>query len=343
MMRFLSPGCFLAFVIMFLSSCGKENRFSIDVEKEGTRVEIERFDKSFDSLRSTPELSRRLSELRSYYGVDFFDDYTAYVLQIGVADSIWFNDQLLALLNDSMYREIYDEVQSIYVKETMDSIAWELNTAWAYIHHYFPEKKLPRVYTHISGFNQSIVRTDSVISVSLDNYLGADYAPYSQIAYNYQLNGMNPHNVSLDIVYGFIQSEFETGTMNNLLDNIIERGKQMYLLKILMGGEKSDAQIMGFTEEQAAWCERNESAMWQYLMDNRLLFNTSHLLISRYVNPAPWTTDFPRESPGQAVVWLGMRIVESYMRANENIGLKQLIGTHDARKILSESNYKPKR
>lgn len=329
------------FLVLLSVSCGEKNRFMIDVKKEGIHVEIERFDRSLDSLRRSPNLTADVQKVRTRYGKDFFDNYSTRVVQIGTCDSVWFNDQLLALLNDSMYRTVYDEVQAIYVQDVIDTITMELETAWAYLHHYFPEKPLPRVYAHISGFNQSIVRTEDVISVSLDNYLGSDYAPYSQIAYNYQLNGMNPSNVSLDIVYGYIQSEFETGVMNNLLENIIERGKQMYLLKVLTGGEKTEAELMGYTAEQGEWCKRNESAMWQYLMDNRLLFNTSHLVISRFVNPAPWTTDFPRESPGQAVVWLGMRIVESYMNANKEVTLSELMQQHDAQKILSESNYKP--
>ncbi|MBQ3895705.1 MAG: hypothetical protein II734_01185, partial [Paludibacteraceae bacterium] len=129
----------------------------------------------------------------------------------------------------------------------------------------------------------------------------------------------------------------ENGT---LLQSIIDNGKLLYLMNIVMPG-RTDKDIMGYNDQQYEWCVNNEKQMWNYLIEEKRLYNTSHLVISKFVNPAPFTSEFPQESPGQAVLWLGMRIVESYMDNNKNIGLKELMAEKNAQKILEESNYKP--
>ncbi len=340
--KLLVKAALLMGLLMVVVSCGKKNRFEIDVDKEAQKVKLERFDQDFDALRNSHDVDKDARALREKYSSEYMDAYTQRVIGIGEVDSVLFGDQVQSLLADSMYRSIYDEVQHVYDKAQVEAINSDLTTAWTYLHHYFPELKLPRVYGVISGFNQSIAVTETAVSVSLDCYLGADYAPYSQIGYDYQVKKWTPENVSMDVVYGYMSTVFEGGNKENLLQNIVESGKMLYLLSVVMPG-KTEQALLGFDEEQYAWCQRNESAMWNYLMENRLLYNTSHLVISKFVNPAPFTVDFPHESPGQAVLWLGMRIVREYMENNEDVTLPALMKEHDAQKILERSKYKPEK
>ena len=81
--------------------------------------------------------------------------------------------------------------------------------------------------------------------------------------------------------------------------------------------------IFGFTTDQMKFCRNNESQMWQYLIENNLLFSTDQFIIRKLTGEAPFTQYFSNESPGRAAVWLGFRIVESYMMRetrNENGG-----------------------
>ena len=63
--------------------------------------------------------------------------------------------------------------------------------------------------------------------------------------------------------------------------------------------------------------------MWQYLIEKDLLFSTDQLTIRKLTGEAPFTSYFTNESPGRAAVWIGFRIVESYMVKNPDISLEE--------------------
>ena len=57
----------------------------------------------------------------------------------------------------------------------------------------------------------------------------------------------------------------------------------------------------------------------------------------------PSATGMPPESPGNIGAWLGLQIVEAYMKQHPEKTLKELITEPiDAQRFLMESKYKPK-
>jgi hypothetical protein len=105
--------------------------------------------------------------------------------------------------------------------------------------------------------------------------------------------------------------------------------------------EQPDSLIMGFTAEQMGFCLNNESRMWEYLVEEKVLFNTDRMTIQKFTGNGPFTGDFTRESPARAAVWLGWRMVEDYMRHNNRITLRDLMYENDYQKILTLSKYNP--
>ena len=81
--------------------------------------------------------------------------------------------------------------------------------------------------------------------------------------------------------------------------------------------------------------------MWTYLLEYKLLFSTDYMIIRKLVFPAPFTSYFPKESPGRAVVWLGYKIIEAYMDENQTVTLPQLMEATDYQLILRKSKFKP--
>ena len=81
--------------------------------------------------------------------------------------------------------------------------------------------------------------------------------------------------------------------------------------------------------------------MWAFLVEHKLLFNTDKFIIDQFIQDGPFTKDFSKDSPGRAGVWLGYRVVESYMKHNRDIGLNDLMQETDYLKILNLSNYNP--
>ena len=81
--------------------------------------------------------------------------------------------------------------------------------------------------------------------------------------------------------------------------------------------------------------------MWQYLLENNLLFSTDQFNIRKLTGEAPFTAFFSKESPGRAAVWLGFRIVESYMMKNPGVKIGDMINITDVQSILEKAKYSP--
>ena len=81
--------------------------------------------------------------------------------------------------------------------------------------------------------------------------------------------------------------------------------------------------------------------MWQYLLEHDLLFETDQLVIRKLTGEAPFTTYYTNESPGRASVWIGFRIVESYMMKNPGVKIEDLMNNTDVQGLLEKAKYSP--
>jgi hypothetical protein len=155
---------------------------------------------------------------------------------------------------------------------------------------------------------------------------------------------MTPENIVPDCIYGWGASEWDFSTFkypaDNVLAEIIHLGKLKYFEKCMLP-ETSDELIFGFTADQLKFCRNNESQMWQYLIENNLLFSTDQLTIHKLTGEAPFTGYFTKESPGRAAVWIGFRIVESYMIKSHGLKIEEMIRDTDVQGILEKAKYSP--
>ena len=152
---------------------------------------------------------------------------------------------------------------------------------------------------------------------------------------------MRKECIPVDVVSAYLfHTLLYTSKQNRLLDQMIYRGKIMYLTAQIYD-ELPGYEVMGWTKEQWDWCVKNEREIWHLVMDKRDLFKTESLVISSYLNDGPFTLEVSQESPGRLGIWLGWRIVESFMEHNENVSLQELMAEGDAQKILEQSFYKP--
>ncbi len=328
---------FLLIITLLFSSC-KKDKFKINPNKVDLDIKIERFDRDLENM-DTLHLDKSIVAMQKKYG-DFFNVYSANVIMLGSPDSIYFKPTLKAFLRDSMIREVYKESQRVF--GDVSDIQAEVNTALKYIKYYFPNQEIPRVAMHISGFNQSVITTNNFVSISIDNYLGADYAIYKHLQgiYDYQLTNMTREKVAPDILLGYIMSEFPVENSGPLLNYMLSRGKIYYLQSILFPN-RTESDLMGYTEAQYKWCEENKKTMWRYLIENKKLYTTSQIECAKFINPSPFTIEFTQESPGQAVIWLGWQIVKSYMNSNSSVTLPELMANKNYQEILEKSNFKP--
>jgi hypothetical protein len=266
------------------------------------------------------------------------------VVNTGDINDPAFGDFMVRFCTDRQNNEVYAYAMKVF--PDMKPYEDKLKNAFAHYIHYFPERKVPAVYSCITGFNYSIIAGDSVLGISLDRYLGANCEYYPRLGiYSYLSARMTPENVVPDCMYGWGASEWVFDSAHyandNVLARIIHNGKLKYFEKCMLPDEPDEI-IFGFTPAQMKFCRNNEEQMWQYLVENDLLFSTDQFMIRKLTDEAPFTSYFTSESPGKAAVWIGFRIIESYMKKNPDISLDKLMSATDIQGILEKAKYSPR-
>ena len=128
-----------------------------------------------------------------------------------------------------------------------------------------------------------------------------------------------------------------------MLGDMIYFGKQLYF-KDKMIPFVSDAEKIGYTQEELDWAISNESYIWRYLIEKELLYSTDNSLANRFINPAPFTKfylELDPESPGRLGQYIGWQIVRSYMLNNDVEFLDML--QMDANLIFNNAKFKPRK
>jgi len=330
---------FFLLIAPMVTSC-KKNRYKVNTSSIKVNIEIRRLEK--DLFSPDPgDIAITVPDLKNKYR-DFLQLFS-YVINSGDVNDPSFGDQLTRFCTDKLNTEVYAAVLKLY--PDISPVEKELEDAFRHYLHYFPGKKVPAVYTCITGFNNSIITSDSILGIGLDRYLGSDCEYYKRLEiYKYLSDRMTPENIVPDCIYGWGASEWDFSALryaaDNVLSEIIHEGKLKYFEKCMLP-ETSDELIFGFTKDQFKFCRNNEFQMWQYLIEKNLLFSTDKFTIQKLTGEAPFTSFFTNESPGKAAVWIGFRIVESYMMKNPDISLNELVTTVDIQSILEKAKYNP--
>ncbi len=328
--------CLLTIIACF-TACKQKNRFAIDLNDNFVEVSVNRFDKDF-LLMDTTNMKSEVEKLYNKYQ-DFFPVFIENILEIEPTDTLLVAEFIREFLSDTTFTSVNEKALKDY--ENVRDLEKILSVAYTYIHHYFPAVNLPDVYFFVSGFNLSIMMTDRIIAMGTDMYLGSDFPAYSLLTYQYMTANMKRENLVPDLVTALLFRQFPMDSdKGRLIDNMLYRGKVMYLASVFMPSEK-DENIIGYTKEQIKWCEKYERKIWAAIIDQKDLFSTDNFLIRKYMNDAPFTSTVSPDSPGRLGTWVGWQIVRSYMQRNENVTLTDLMHENDYQKMLEDSGYRP--
>lgn len=307
----------------FFLQCKKNDAVEIVDIKKSVDLNIERFDKLYASATL-----KTLPDLKNQYPFLFPQQFP---------DSIW-----EAKLSDPIFKELNEEVG----KQFPDNKKFEdgLEMMVSRIKHYFPEEKTPRVITLVNEvlIDKKAFYTKDLILISLDTYLGKNHKFYEPFA-EYQKANLEAHQILPDLVTNFAFRKIVPSQDKSLISEMIYFGKLHYLKDLLLP-EVPNYQKIGYTEMQEKFCIENESQMWSYLVNEKLLYDNNIKNYQRFIEDGPFTKfylDIDRESPGRVGQWLGWQIVKSYMENNE-VTLEQLLKTEPT-VIFNKSKYKPKK
>jgi len=329
---------FIIACLMALTAC-QHGRTYFPKDLETQDVEIVRFDRALLNVNEST-VGQDIRVLYDEYPV-FMPLWVEDILGIPSWDTAILEQQLPKFLEDTLYGFKQTNALERELFADISDIQKPLNKAFTRIHWLYPEMEIPTLYLFISGFVTPIFMEDDLIGIGADMYLGSDYEYYNRVVYEYQKQTMRKECIPVDVVSAYLFRTLPyTSTKSRLLDQMIYRGKVMYLTAQLFD-DLPGYEVMGWTKDQWKWCERNEEAIWHLVMDKRDLFKTESLVLTSYLNDGPFTSEVSQDAPGRLGIWLGWRIAESYMAHNEAVSLQELMAEPDAQKILEDSYYKP--
>lgn len=324
---------FLLILIVGFACSNKEEtcELSSEILNQDITLKINRLEKEFFEAKSASDFSYLLEE-----NPEFAKQYLQMELYPSV-DSL--ASELLAIHQDSAMKVLYDSVNVVY--RDFSDVEKELETAFKAIKYYFPEFKIPKVYTFVSGFNSDLIVTDELIVIGLDYFLPPTHVFQPELPRYMAERYDKPYIVPMIVMA--ISARFnETDlTDNTLLAEMIYYGKTYHFTKAILPCT-SDQYIIGYTQEAISESFANEELIWSHFVENELLYETNPFEIRKYIGEAPFTDAISTKAPGRLGRWLGWNIVDDY-QLNKDVSLSQLMAESDAEKIFRESGYRPRK
>ncbi|RCW94097.1 gliding motility lipoprotein GldB [Winogradskyella arenosi] len=312
----------LAFTFM---ACEEESKVEAAIANIEVDFKVERFDTDFYKAKAED-----LPQLKTDY---------PFLFSKRIPDSVWVEQ-----LNDTLHDEILTEVNRKYAN--FDKTSSELKSLFQHLKYYDPVFSVPRVVTltNYVQYRDKVVVTDTIALIALDNYLGEDHRFYRDGNIPLYLSkNFRQEQIVVDLAEAYAEKYTFQQQRKFLLDEMIYYGKLLYF-KDKMIPFKSDAEKIGYTNDQLGWAEANESPMWSYFIEKELLYNTDNKLLSRFITDAPFSKfylELDNESPGQVGQYIGWQIVRAYADATgEDL---MTILQKEPEEIFTKSKFKPKK
>lgn len=322
------------FAALSLVSCTKKDTVD-DINTEGIKVnvQIERLERAIFKDKSAENISKFVDQNKTIASFFFKSPLNT------PEDQALLVQHIQSLVNNPSLDSIFRASEKEFGE--MEDIKLQFEEGFKHIKYYYPKFKEPQIKTIITGFSNDKLLSDTCMVIGLDFFLGnkINYAPP---VFEYLKNRLQKpyfvHNIMLGISSRYIEIDPKDET---LLANMIGWGKALYFTKKVMPS-LHDTIILGYSNKQLKGAEAHEAEIFNHFIKGNLLYNTSHMN-EKYVNERPYTAEIGSECPPRIGRWLGYLFVNKYMENNPTLNLTDLMKEKDAKKIFTQSKYKPKK
>lgn len=311
----------LTIVVLLVASCGRRE------EKNIEPVSVLRYDQALMRL-DTAHLKESLQELTD-----------SFPLYLEGAD--WENRLNLLRIRNFIEDPVMQSTFAKIEQEYGDSK--RLGTDLARIFHHsrrlFPDFKNPKVYTYLSYFDfvNRVMYFDSALSIALDLYVNGNEALLDEVGIpRYMSRKLNAAHLMPDLAR-VMGSSLIKQEKENLLDYIVHEGKVVYFMEQVLP-ETEMENIFGYTHEQVLWCKAHEKEVWQYVVQQNLLFETNPLKFRYFVNEGPFNPLLDG-APARLSQFIGLRIVHAYLDKS-GTDFQSLLSAKP-QEVLQVSAYRP--
>ena len=261
-----------------------------------------------------------------------------------LADLSRLSESLSAMVRDPHIDTLGQEVRTRF--GDLSTLAQDFSIAKASLSDYDPDFLFPEVWTIVSGLYRDVYFSDSLVILSLDYFLGAEARYKPKDLPLYMLRRYVPEQLAPIFVFYTSERYNQTDPSDQtLLSEMVAMGKT-YAFTMHMLPCVSDSLLMGYTTEEMYLVEENETFIWDYFLRNQLLYETRPMIKKKFIGERPKLYEIGNQYPGRVGHWLGWQIVKAYLEqqgGTKIASLKKLMKERDAKKILSLSQYNPKK
>ncbi len=308
---------------VYLTSCdSKKSKIIERIENKNLDLSLMRFDREFAASDSLDLESLKI-------GYPFF-------FNSAVPDSLWYKK-----MKDTLQNEINHEVLKAF--PDFDEEKQDIERFFKYLKFYFTAFKHPTIVTIAESvdYKNKVVTSDSIIVISLDNYLGREHRFYESFP-DYIKNYQDKKYLMSDVAGAYAKKATFEPLDRRFISYMIYHGKLLYFKDLVIPWE-SDAEKIQYTKEQLEWAESNETKIWEFFIDKDYVFSTQADLKDRFINPAPFSKfylELDNDSSPRIGQYIGWQIVRDFMKNNPEIEPNKLM-LLDGQQIFKQSNYKP--
>ena len=309
----------------FFISCDKDScDASRDVEALKEEVRIEKLHIPISNIENQKEAELFLSENQIL---------AQYLAKVSNPTS------LLLYTSEKKYDTLKLVIREELSNEVISTVEKDLTGAFAYLKYYYPDFKNPELKTVFTGFGPILLTFEQN-----QIFIGAEYftsfKPSLQDLPLYLFRHFMPKNIAPKIVMEYAR-KFEGYDEDDLtvLNEMIAWGKEYYFTSQMIPCI-ADTLLLERTGEEIRLLEQNKNHVWKHFVTNQLFYKTDRNTKRIYLDPRPKTIEVSDNAPGMIGRWLGYEIVKSYME-NNDITLQALMKEPDAKKIFSQSGFKP--
>ncbi len=335
-MRFKSFTVLLLCVLASLLACRRDREekcaFVPDTKSIPIDLRIESLEDSLPSIATKTQLVTFLT--RHPHLRDHFFGRSRYP-----NDSIFINELYRRFTNPAM-DTLLIEAHNVFGNGS--ELKEQFRTAFANIKYYYPDFTPPAVQTIISGMETDLLVSDSLVVIGLDYFLGPG-SRYRPNMYEYMLRRYTKDFIvpSVLLLYG-IDAHFNKTDLadKTVLADMIAYGKAYYFARRMLPCTP-DSLFIGFTSEEINSARENEDLIYIRLIENEVMYSTSHQIKQRYLAERPRTLEIGEKCPGRIGQWVGWQIVKAYARQNPGKTVPQIMDNAQAAVIFKDSKYRP--
>jgi len=163
-----------------LLSCNGQNTNTINYATVEP-LHINRFDKDLFRLIDTEDTTLQPELIKQY--PEMLDIIGKGILNLQTIETPGFFEKMRNYSEPTL-KGLYRDAITQY--DSVEDIEKSLGYGFAYLKENFPSMQIPAIYMHVSGFNQNVLVGDSLLSLSIDKYMGKDYPLYQDFFYDSQ-------------------------------------------------------------------------------------------------------------------------------------------------------------